>query len=643
MPGIRRTRRTNGARVANDRGAVFVFVTLIIVVLILASGLAIDLGQQRVARRDAQADADVIALDMARLANGRRISDMAGSDYKALLEELTASAGRNAVAGVAQKNDGTTQDNPGRIVLLDGDTLRLEVQWGWFSEVADHGPCGTQAQIRDELDSPWFAECTQGTQFPNAARVTAHDKVDFVFLPVGDGPSGGTVTRSSYARHAQEDLAGFRVGSSLLSVNPASDTIIGQLLNSVTNGQLTLVGWSGLLDANIGLDALGQALGIPITAMSPTELANTTVTVNELAVAAANALQAGGGDTADIQLLNDFISAQVTDATVNLADVLGVDASNDGVPAAEGFVNIAQVLTTTAFLVDGEHFVDIPAADVGIPGIAGVQIRMTGIEAPRTVFGPDGASGSTRQVDVDITPIFNIDSSTVAQNVCKLPSNEQNIINTLLGGALNLVGCLLAIVIPQWIDLGVQITGTPTISLDIAEVTATQHIDCANNQLSIDTTPAVVDLLADVDLAVAATIDGVVTQQLAQVHIPAGASTHGGPGSATFTGINGTSFPSGLEFKEFSPSSAQVGANPIGLADLLEVGPAEVTALGGINLSTLANIIVSRTQPVLNQLLGELDEFIVQPLAEMLGINLGGSHLTPLWLRCGGYGVELVG
>ena len=46
-------------------------------------------------------------------------------------------------------------------------------------------------------------------------------------------------------------------------------------------------------------------------------------------------------------------------------------------------------------------------------------------------------------------------------------------------------------------------------------------------------------------------------------------------------------------------------------------------------------------QPILNTILGQLDTLLLQPVAQLLGLNLGGSDLTQLWLQCDESAVRL--
>jgi uncharacterized membrane protein len=60
-----------------------------------------------------------------------------------------------------------------------------------------------------------------------------------------------------------------------------------------------------------------------------------------------------------------------------------------------------------------------------------------------------------------------------------------------------------------------------------------------------------------------------------------------------------------------------------------------------VNISGITTVVASIIQPVLNTILGQLDTLVLQPIAQLLGLNLGGSDLTPLWLQCDESAVRL--
>src|SRR4051794_22768234 len=80
-----------------DRGAVTLFVVILVPVLITASAIVIDIGMQRVTRRDLQALADVVALDLAReITGGRTQAALApAGDFSNPTSAVSRSVARN--------------------------------------------------------------------------------------------------------------------------------------------------------------------------------------------------------------------------------------------------------------------------------------------------------------------------------------------------------------------------------------------------------------------------------------------------------------------------------------------------------------------------------------------------------------------
>jgi len=82
----------------NDRGAVAAAISVLMAFVLLAiAAFAVDIGMQRVARRDMQALADIVALDLAREIDGRTQSQLAAEGSMTNpASALRASLGRNS-------------------------------------------------------------------------------------------------------------------------------------------------------------------------------------------------------------------------------------------------------------------------------------------------------------------------------------------------------------------------------------------------------------------------------------------------------------------------------------------------------------------------------------------------------------------
>ena len=171
-------------RVRDDqRGAVAVFVAGLLAVLLLIAAFAIDLNFQRVAARDAQAVADLVALDTARALDGRTKSQIAADGV--MDSTFDESVRRNGSGFGLQPDDFVLE-----LGAFDGD--------GRFQSIAP-------------------------SAMPNAVRVVAVGNVDRFFAG-----GSGAVERSAVA--TAEENACIKVGSFAARVNTADSVLLGPLL-----------------------------------------------------------------------------------------------------------------------------------------------------------------------------------------------------------------------------------------------------------------------------------------------------------------------------------------------------------------------------------------------------------------------------
>jgi uncharacterized membrane protein len=209
-------------RPREERGAVLPIVGLLLVVLVPSSAMAVDLGMQRVVRRDMQTLADVVALDVVRLVDGRTASQIQGG-YNGLPTLANALA-----HSVARNDDDVLGDPPNvtaKLAHLDSATGVLDTVTGGATRAVT------------------------GTEVPNAVEVTASGSVNFAFVP-----GSGAALRTAVAVPAPS--ACFRLGSFAVGVDTGDanllNTVLPGLLNNTTFSG-TLVGYQGLAAANLTL------------------------------------------------------------------------------------------------------------------------------------------------------------------------------------------------------------------------------------------------------------------------------------------------------------------------------------------------------------------------------------------------------
>ncbi len=199
----------------DERGAVAVFVAVVLSLLLVASAFAVDLGMQRAARADMQAVADAVALDLARELDGRTATELG-----TLQTAADASRDRNEATSL-----GSTPAVTPELGVVNPAT-------GAFTPVA-------------------------GGVVPNAVRVTASTVVDFAF---GVAPDGGA-QRSAIAM-ANPDAC-LRLGSTLLDLQSGNSVLLNAVLGDILGGSLNLtaVSYQGLAGAEVTLADLAVALG----------------------------------------------------------------------------------------------------------------------------------------------------------------------------------------------------------------------------------------------------------------------------------------------------------------------------------------------------------------------------------------------
>ncbi len=95
--------RSIGCRKRDERGTTIVLVAIVSIVLVTIAAFAVDLGMQRVARRDMQALADAVALDLARLVDGRTAQQIVAGSGTARPIETAKGSERGSQRGLGDR------------------------------------------------------------------------------------------------------------------------------------------------------------------------------------------------------------------------------------------------------------------------------------------------------------------------------------------------------------------------------------------------------------------------------------------------------------------------------------------------------------------------------------------------------------
>ncbi|HEX2048392.1 MAG TPA: pilus assembly protein TadG-related protein [Acidimicrobiales bacterium] len=515
-------------RKKDERGAVLVLSTVGLVMALIFGGLAIELGFVAQEARRNQKVADLAALDAVR---------MLPNDPSA---EAVASAARNGFDAAAN----------------------VLTEWGpaktgpWSSSPGD---LATAKAVRITIDS-------------------THDNL----MPFLD--DGQNVVRRAIAE--KRDIAGFTMGSSLVSLNSSSSPILNAVTSRWLGGtvNLSLLSWQGLAAGNVSLEAIRTELvDMGFNVGSVDEMLNADLNLAQFYRATAQAV-ARGGDTANANVL-DVLRLQAVSATTFKLNEMIVVGQGGSASAADAQLNLLQLVTGSAATVNGSNTVTVPNIGVNIPGVAQTSVSLKVIEGPKTYIGPAGTGPhvKTGQIELTLTPTIN---------------------------TVNLLGLL-------------KVTGTAPIDLMAAGATgALKSIECPQKNITVTADPIAINSSTKTTQLAVTTLGNV---PVLKVNATAARSAIDGP-------AQDLTFAYDAQFNPPNDFSKHAGSQPVGLQSLTNVTgtTTDVSLLGllsvGLGESTVLNAVVG----LLDDIIGDVDEFILTPLLSSLGLDVGGADVTAL-------------
>lgn len=354
---------SRGSGREDQRGAVAVFVALTLALLMIVTAFAVDLGMQRVARRDAQATADIVSIDLAREIDGR-----AKKDY-------SQAALDRAFAQSLARNSGGFGADPEQFAYELG---ALDAE-GHFQAVGPNTPV-------------------------DAVRVTTVGTVGYLFTG-----GSGRVERSAVA----SSLGGgcFKLGSYAARVDLGDAFILGPLVGVLgTDVDLSLLDAQGLVGADIQLVDLLHVPRLGVATFD--ELATLPITLGDFYLAMADVLARESGQTAQVALLQQLATVPIAATRVTVGQIIDLGTgTSSGLQAA---LNVFDLVATGAFVANGDSVLDVPDLNLSVPGLANVRAEVRIGQKPQPACGRKGtASTSTSQVDIDLSanlsPGLNID------------------------------------------------------------------------------------------------------------------------------------------------------------------------------------------------------------------------------------------
>jgi len=269
--------------------------------------------------------------------------------------------------------------------LVSGDSTQTLAN----ASVLRNGFSGTPTATNGNWNSTTDVFTAAGTP-TNAVKVTLSSQYANFF-------AGGKATLTGTSIATYSALAGFQIGSSLISLS-----LINGLLPSgfPVAADLNAVGYNGLASGTTTVQALGAALGI--SALTATGILNTDVSAAQVAAAALSLLNASGTNSGDLSTfageLADF--SATNNATSTLGSILGVTAG-DGVGLGST-VDLGSALAGALELSNGSAGISL-GTTTGITGLATVTVSLVSIvPASLALPGGVGTSATDSQVTLDL-------------------------------------------------------------------------------------------------------------------------------------------------------------------------------------------------------------------------------------------------
>jgi uncharacterized membrane protein len=554
-----------------EQGVVAVVMALVIcLVLVPLAALAVDIGQQRVARRDAQAIADVVALDMARqLGLGVTPTDTMA----------TTSADRSAGA---IGHDAAVHVYTGYIP--SGATFVSDQSLG----------CGSTSPYNSYFTEP-------SAQNPaNAVLVTASRTADFAIMG-GSGP----VCRSAIA--GNDATTCFKLGSYAAAINSAGSSVLAPL-NDIFGLNLQLLSYQGLANAKVrladiaadphigGTDALlGGGVSVANLVRATTDVLNAQNPVNTVAVSA----------------LGSVLTIATTLPNIDFGKVIKIDPNDKAALNTE--FSVLDLLAGAVLVADGNHAVSIPNLWANVAGTGNTKISdLSIIQNPSIACGtPNSQEAQADQAQLKGTVTFD------QMNVPSINIGIANLKTGVAGAVLNvnLATAHGALVSPPQVQcksgtLADPDTYTVNVSSSLATVSLSTQLPITGNVSILGLGLVSLNLVVDVN----------VSNQVAANSTPANLKVPPNDTTPISTGS-----PVRLNM-----ASVNVSIDPSSTAKVLGLDVLNSLLLAPTLNAVLGAVLNGNTSFVgktITPLVANINDLLTGPLATLLGLDVGGADV----------------
>lgn len=398
---------------------------------------------------------------------------------------------------------------------------------------------------------------------------------------VAGGLMGGTMLlRAEAVSVSDPPLAVFSVGSFTTSLSSQQSVLLNGLLGGMLGGPLNLdaVTYRGIAATKI---TLHDILAVSGQAGTLEDLLNTNMQIGDLLDLLASAAgQSGAANLQAVSAMQSIAAIAIKNVPIKLGDVLAVTTPDTNAAAAVA-LNALSMITTAAMIANGTNAISLPLT-LNLASITNINAQVTVIEPPQLSIGPAAGSG----------------------NLCAIARTAQ---------IRARVGVLVNIPLLARIDLALN----TEVAQGSAGLRTIQQNDGVS-EVEIDASPGIAALTLTNNAGTGpARVSTLLSIPIADIGLnlpiqPANAQT------LQYSVAN----PVENHLPQMQSVSSPVGSS---LENALSKSNAlNVTILSVLNLGLVNNVISTLVSP----LLAEIGRVLLDPLLNLLGIQVGGMDVT---------------
>lgn len=435
----------------------------------------------------------------------------------------------------------------------------------------------------------------------NAVEVTVTTNQPYFFML-------GTRQITATATATRTDIAGLSVGSGLISIDTEKSVLLNAILGKLLNTSIKLdaVSYNGLANTNVRLLDLVKAKASVGTLQELLELDLTLAELLELTATALSQTDVANVDISVINTLN-LLALQVPgNLHLKLADLLDVSLA-PGNAAAHAQINVLQLISLSAQVANGKHFLDMPVLGIDLPGLLTLNLSLSLIEPPSIAIGPAGRDSNGKWRTQAHTSQWRLKLDVLVGQV--------------LGGLVHLPIYLEIAAGDAWLE-SIECRSPrddSSVNIGAASSILRAYIGEVNaNAMTNVTSPATVEKATILNLLGLLS----VTTRVA-IDFP------GGAGNLAFNGPFDSKNTQRISGQSTTQLFSSLGDNMVlevhgVLGELLNL------LLGTHTLEDVLKLVLELLTPVF----GLLDSLLA-PVLQLLGIQLGYADVTAFHLNCG--------